>query len=318
MARCHTAPVSGRIHDDEIDTSEATVRSLLAEQLPAWADARITPLHSSGTTNALWRLHGDDDLVVRLPRMPSGARSIDTEVSLLPRLTDTDLTTLVRVPELAHVGTPTPTYPLPWMAVRWLDGADLWDGREAPVASSARLVDDIAAVVHTIAGLADMPAPARAPGSRGGPMGPLLRRLDTWLEDPAWSAPDIVDVAAVRRCAAPARELADENVPSVFTHGDLIPGNLLIADGRLSAVIDWGGAGHGDPAQDLSPAWAVFDERQRERFRDACQADDATWLRARTIELEQALGGVLYYRPRNHPLGDVMARTLERIIAESI
>ena len=310
--------MSDRIHDDEIDTSEATVRSLLADQLPSWADAPMSPLHSSGTTNALWRLRGAGDLVVRLPRMRSGARGIDTEVVLLPRLAETGLTEGVAVPELVHAGAPSEAYPLPWMAVRWLDGDDLWEQRDGTVASSAALVDDLAAVVHAIGAVADMPAPARPAGSRGGPLGPLLNRLDTWLSDPAWAADRLVDVAAVRRCAAPARELTNEEVPTVFVHGDLIPGNLLITGGRLSAVIDWGGAGHGDPAQDLAPAWAVFDERQRTRFRTACEVDDATWLRARTIELEHAVGGVLYYRPRDHPLGDVMARTLERIIAESI
>lgn len=100
-------------------------------------------------------------------------------------------------------------------------------------------------------------------------------------------------------------------------HGDLIPGNVLTIDGRLSAIIDWGGAGHGDIAQDLTPAWAILDGDGRSIFRGELEADSAAWLRARACALEQAVGGVLYYVPRRHPLGDVMARTLGRILADA-
>lgn len=117
----------------------------------------------------------------------------------------------------------------------------------------------------------------------------------------------------MRRLAAEALDV-DDTVDTRFVHGDLIPGNLLVRSGRLSAIIDWGGAGHGDPAQDLAPAWSVLDRRSRNVFRLAVGADDATWVRARTIELEHAVGGVLYYVPRRHVLGEVMARTLRRIL----
>ena len=86
--------------------------------------------------------------------------------------------------------------------------------------------------------------------------------------------------------------------------------------GRLSAIIDWGTAGYADPAQDLAPAWAVLDGHSRDIFRQAVDADEATWIRARTFELQHAVAGVLYYIPRRHPLGDVMARTLDRILEQ--
>jgi aminoglycoside phosphotransferase (APT) family kinase protein len=92
--------------------------------------------------------------------------------------------------------------------------------------------------------------------------------------------------------------------------------NLLTERRRLTAIIDWGSAAYADPAQDLAPAWAVFDKRSRPGFREALEVDDAAWLRARAFELEHAVGGVLYYTPRRHPLADVMARTLHRILEE--
>ena len=124
-----------------------------------------------------------------------------------------------------------------------------------------------------------------------------------------------LDVVNEPVLTAEANELVDEPVQQRFVHGDLIPGNLLVDGGRLTAIIDWGGAGHGDPAQDLAPAWAVLTTTERAALRDVVGADDAAWIRGRTFELEHAVGGVLYYAPRRHPLGDVMARTLEHILS---
>ena len=158
-------------------------------------------------------------------------------------------------------------------------------------------------------------APQRSPGSRGGPLLALLERLEGWLGSAEWNAAGLLDVAAVRRLAAEALEVVDEPVIEGFVHGDLIPGNLLVDEGRLAAIIDWGGAGWGDTAQDLAPAWAVLTTVERSAFKEAVGADDAAWIRGRTFELEHAVGGVLYYVPKQHPLGDVMSRTLERILA---
>ena len=121
----------------------------------------------------------------------------------------------------------------------------------------------------------------------------------------------------MRRVADASRAAADDHVPFVLTHGDLIPGNLLLRGGRLAAVLDWGYVSLADPALDLVPAWAVLGPRARLVFREALDVDDATWARARANALEQALGGVVYYTPRRHPLADVMGRTLRRVLDDA-
>jgi aminoglycoside phosphotransferase (APT) family kinase protein len=83
---------------------------------------------------------------------------------------------------------------------------------------------------------------------------------------------------------------------------------------RLAALIDWGAAGIGDPAQDLAPAWSLLDERGRAVFRDSMDCDEETWIRARAIEMAHAVAAILYYRPKGHPLADVMTETLGRIL----
>lgn len=84
-----------------------------------------------------------------------------------------------------------------------------------------------------------------------------------------------------------------------WLHGDLLPGNLLVVDGRLSAVIDWGGLGVGDPACDLQPAWNVFTGESRAVYRAELEVDDASWLRGRGWALLQAVIALPYYWETN-------------------
>lgn len=308
------------IHDREVDTSATAVRTLLTQQVPELADRPLTYLDESGTSNTLWRMSGDGggerDCIVRLPRTPSAEASILTEHRLLPALQATDVARRFQVPELLHTGLPSSAFPLHWMITGWIDGLDAWQVRQELAQSPGGLIEDLTTAIGAISSATGLPVPDRSPGQRGGPIGPLLDRLRRWLDDPKWSADRFVDVRRVGRLADQAAELADEPVAVCTVHGDLLPGNLLVAAGRLRAVIDWGGAGCGDPAQDLTPAWALFDDDARATFRSELEVDDATWLRGRANELEHAVGGVLYYRPRGHVLGEIMARTLDRVLAD--
>ena len=309
--------MSDRIHDDEPDTSEDVVRTLLRAELPQWADSPIEYLATSGTDNAMWRIRTDDtpDVVARLPRRPGAAAGLLRETSVLQQLGKTELRSVVRTPQVHHVGGPHERFPHHWSVLEWIEGTDAWTARRD---LDRRPLDDLAgdlAQAVVLIGPTDIEgAPDRLPGSRGGPLGPLLERLDQWLTVPEWNAAHLIDVEAVRRLASEALEIVDEPIVEGFVHGDLIPGNLLVDRGRLTSIIDWGGAGRGDLAQDLAPAWAVLTAAERPVFREAVDADEAAWIRGRTFELEHAVGGVLYYVPKKHPLGDVMARTLHRIL----
>ncbi len=308
--------MSERIHDDEPDTSESVVRALLREELPQWAGASLTELATSGTDNAMWRIRTGDgpDVVARLPRRSTAAAGVHHEASVLRQLEETRRGHLVQTPRIRHVGRPHERFPYDWSVLEWIDGTDAWTARhELDGRPLHALAADLADAVVAIGRTAIDDAPRRLPPMRGGPLGPLLDRLDWWLTTPAWEAHRLVDVDAVRRVAAEARELVDEPVVEGFVHGDLIPGNLLVCGDRLTAIIDWGAAGWGDLAQDLAPAWTVLTAAERSVFREMVGADDAAWIRGRTFELEHAVGGVLYYAPRNHPLGEVMSRTLTRI-----
>ncbi len=310
--------VSERIHDDEPDTSEPVVRALLEAELAEWAALPLEHLATSGTDNAMWRVRVEDgpDVVVRLPRRPGAAAGVLTETSVLRQVRDSEVAAVVQTPLVLHVGEPHEVFPYHWSVLEWIDGTDAWVARtDLDRCPLADLAADLASAVAAIGRVAIDDLPRRAPGSRGGALRPLRDRLDGWLTTPAWNAADLIDVAAVRRLADEALEVVDEPILEGFVHGDLIPGNLLVDGGRLTSILDWGGAGRGDLAQDLAPAWAVLGVEGRQIFRDAVGVDEAAWIRGRTFELEHAVGGVLYYAPRKHPLGDVMARTLDRILS---
>lgn len=262
----------------------------------------------------MWRLQSSSgsNLVVRLPLTTNGIEGLRREIELLPLLATTPVVELVDIPTVVESGADGAGRP--WVVLDWLDGDDAWAARDTTDENATGLASAMANVVKAIGACGGLPAPERSAGARGGPIAPLLDRLDDWLSSPTWSASSLLDVAAVRRVAARCAEAAGDPVAQSFVHGDLIAGNLLVRDGALSAVIDWGGAGHGDPAQDLAPAWSMFDGSARAAFRRAMDVDEAAWLRATAFELEHAVGGVLYYVPRGHLLGDIMQRTLDRLL----
>lgn len=293
------------LHEDEPDTSPEVVRDLLNEQAPELCGLALEPLSNTGSDNALYRL--GTDLVVRLPRRPGAARGLEVELAWLPHLRRLP----VAVPRVRHAGEANRQYPYRWAVLRWLGGTDAWEARRSQGWFGPALGHDLAAFVRDLRSMPILDAPPRQPGQRGGPLAALDDQLWWWLDH----ADGLVDTRAVGRLWEQCLEGAEDGVQPSLVHGDLIPGNLLVADGRLAAVLDWGGLGAGDPALDLIPAWTVLDPVGALAFREELEVDETSWLRARGFALEQAIGGVIYYRPRRHPLGDVMQRTLDRLLS---
>ena len=264
--------LTGRIHDDEPDTSEEVVRTLLGAECPEWSGQPLEYLSSSGTDNTMWRVRSDDgaDLVVRLPRRPDSENGVLREIRVLEQLEHSGIRSIVLTPTVRHAGRPHEVFPHHWSVLEWINGSDAWaDRHNLAGLPQLQLAQELAKVVLVIGELEMAELRVRTAGSRGGPILPLLGRLDGWLSDPCWHAEKYLDVNAIKTLAAKALEVVDEPVDEGFVHGDLIPGNLLVQSGRLSAIIDWGGAGYGDRPQDLAPAWSVLDHTGRGAFREA-------------------------------------------------
>ena len=129
-------------------------------------------------------------------------------------------------------------------------------------------------------------------------------------------APGTLDLDAAAAAWKEALQAPAWDGPLAWIHGDLLPGNLIVRQGRLRGVIDFGCLGVGEPAVDLTPAWTLFDERARAVYRTSLGVDDATWARGRGWALSFGLIALPYYRDSNPVLAGVYRRAIDRILAD--
>jgi len=283
------------MHDDEVDVDDWLVRRLLASQLPHLADLPLTRTEAWGTDHAIFRL--GDDLSVRLPKIGWAAKQGEKESRWLPRLAPH---LPIEVPVPLAVGEPADGYPFPWYVSRWLEGEN---PRPDGSVDLRRLAVDLAAFVLALQRIDTTEAPAPKRAQRGGP----LALADQFTRDRAEQLRDDADVDALLAVWDAGVRAPMWDRPAVWVHGDLSDGNLLVRDGRLSGVIDWGGLIAGDPAVELMVAWNLFDVESRAVYRDALGfVDDAMWLRSRAWAASAAIQALPYYRDTNP---DIVARS---------
>jgi len=286
--------VTGPLHDDELPIDEPLVRSLLAASCPAYAGLPLRRLDASGSSNALFRL--GDDLLVRLPRQPGGTSTIENEQRWLPYVA---ASLPVPVPEVLAVGGPGFGYPERWSVMRWLEG-EVPTGPTRGEAPRSALARDLASAVTTLRGLPVPDQAATDPGLRWYRGEPLARMdASTRRAIAECGAIDGLDLdldACLAMWEATMRlPGVSDSVPPRWHHADLVAENLLVRDGRLAGVLDFGGLAVGDPTVDLAVAWDVLDPVAGGIFRDLVDVDEATWLRGRGWALALGLMTFPYY-----------------------
>ncbi len=294
------------MHADEVDIGVETVRRLLRAQFPAWADLKIERVPSVGTDNAIFRL--GDDMAVRMPRIHWAATDGDREHTWLQKVAS-QLPVAVPVP--LALGMPGEGYPWRWSVVTWLPGDDAYG---SPPADLNQLALDLARFVTALHGV-DVGGRLRADApvaSRGTPLAKRDAAVSAALEQ----LMDVLDTEPVAQAWEAARAAPRWDGPPIWIHGDLQPTNLLIEDGRLTGVIDWGGLGVGDPAADLIPAWSIFSGPSRAAFRTAMAVDDATWTRGRGWALSVGVIALPYYAHTNPVIVDWSRRSVDAALAD--
>jgi aminoglycoside phosphotransferase (APT) family kinase protein len=291
------------MHDDEVGTDAALMRRLLAEQFPQWAALPVKLVESYGTDHAIYRI--GDRLAARLPRTGSATGQAAKEAEWLPRLAP-HLPLAVPV-QLAR-GRPAAGYPFAWSVYEWLPGA----AANGTLSDLVQAAADLAGFIIALRGVDTAGAPTRRRHSRGGP----LAAGDEEVRRSVAELGDRIDGAAALASWAESAAAPGWPGPEVWVHGDLLPGNLLVTGGRLSAVIDFGTLTVGDPACDLLPAWNVFGGESRARFRDELGVDDASWLRGRGWALLQAVVALPYYWDTNPGMIRQASRALAEVLGE--
>lgn len=293
-----------KMHADEADTDAGLVQRLLRGQFPQWAHLPVRRLASGGTVNAIYRV--GDALTVRLPLTAGGAETLADEARWLPRLAPA---LPVTIPTVAGLGEPAEGYPWRWAVHRWIEGEPPVEGRVADPESLAR---DLAAFVGGMRGVGFPDGP---PAHRGGPLGAAdsgtraaidaLRRTD-----------EPFDAAAALAAWEKALAAQEWSGKACWIHSDLMPSNLLVAEDRLAAVIDFGTVGLGDPAVDLIPAWNLLTSSARQVFRDCVDVDDDTWARARGWSLSMALVQLPYYRKTNPVISANARYVIDQVLSD--
>jgi len=295
-----TVPVPDRRLVDE-----GLVRRLVASQFPQWADLPVWPVPTSGWDNQTFRL--GQRLSVRLPTAREYALAVDKEHRWLPILAP-------RVPLPIPVpmarGVPADGYGFHWSVYEWIDGEP---ARIDGIGDLTRFADGLASFLVALQRVDPTggPQPDLHNWFRGGPLqiyDPQIRRAIEVLDRRI--PRDIVTEIwrSALRAAWDGR--------SVWFHGDVAPGNLLVRDGVLAAVIDFGTCGVGDPACDLAIAWTLLSGPSRDAFRARLDVDPGTWTRGRAWALWKALivyAGALQGKPA---VAAEANRIIDEIVAE--
>lgn len=260
----------------EID--ERLVRDLVKAQFPQWADLPVTPVERSGWDNRTFRL--GERLSVRLPTGDWYALQVAKEQRWLPVLARQ---LAVPIPTPVARGEPAEGYPYPWSVYRWLEGRS---ANLEPIADLTRFATDVARFLNALREVDPTGGPEPGPHNffRGGPVGHYAQETYDAVE----ALGEEIPRAEVLRTYEAALA-APHSGPPVWFHGDIAVGNLLVRQGQLSAVIDFGTSGVGDPACDLALAWTLLDGPSRDAFRGTLGLDAATWARARGWALWKAL-----------------------------
>jgi aminoglycoside phosphotransferase (APT) family kinase protein len=295
------------MHADEVPLDDSTVRGLIDAQFPQWRGLPVARVESAGTDHAIYRL--GTAMTVRMPlrrKDPATVRAtLIAEGRALGEFADV---CPVPAPRPLAIGEPGLGYPMPFSVTTWVPGSTLGVGDRA---DSDDLADDLASLIAVLRA-----APVAGRRFSGNGRGGVLADHDSWMSDCVrlngpWLDPAVTGAMWARLRALPR---VDDDVMS---HKDLIPGNVIVTDGRLAGVLDGGGFGPADPALDLVCAWHLLDARRRARFRTALRVPDLDWDRGRAWAFQQAMGLVHYYAPTNHAMHHLGLRTMQQLMGSA-
>jgi aminoglycoside phosphotransferase (APT) family kinase protein len=293
------------VHDDQISVTATQVAGLVADELSALAGLEVVPVEGAGTVHAIFRV--GDEVGTRFPLRYDDPDRVQVRLrSEMVASAEFVLACPVPAPKPLHVGRPGHGYPLPWTAQSWLPGLT---ATPTSCESSADLAHALSEVLRHLRGW-----PVRGRRFGGSGRGGAFSDHDAWVAECIGRSEGLIDTDSARALWARLRRLPREE-PDLMCHGDLIPSNVLIANGCLAGLLDTGGFRAADPALDLVVAWHLFEAGPREQLRRSLGCSDLQWERGMAWAFEQAIGAYWYYRHSNQTMADMGRTTLERLLS---
>jgi aminoglycoside phosphotransferase (APT) family kinase protein len=239
-------------------------------------------------------------LSVRLPAGDWYALQVAKEQRWLPRLAPQ---LPLPIPEPVAQGVPALGYPYRWSVYRWIDGIPAIDAI-IDWSSIAPTLAKFLTALHRVDYLGG-PEPGPHNFFRGSPLSVCSDQTAAAIETLGAE----IDRAAVERVWDIATSTHWTQAPAWF-HGDVAPTNLLTCKGQLTAVIDFGTSGVGDPACDTVIAWTHLDDSSRATFQRIIGLDNDTWARGRGWALWKALITLADQLDSNDEVGASISRAI--------
>lgn len=288
-----------------LDINVHIVERLIAQQYPEWSYLEIKPVEESGHDNRTFHL--GEQMSVRLPSAEHYVPQVEKEHKWLPFLAKS-LTLPISTP-LAK-GKPNDEYPYPWSVYQWIEGDTL---KHQNIDNLHQLAKDLAAFLKELQAINPSGGPLAGKHNfyRGGDISVYDQQSRKAIENNG----DIFNANLLLDIWNLALQSAWERDP-VWVHGDVAPGNILVKDGKLTAVIDFGVLGVGDPSCDLVMAWTFFDKESRSTFKNMLEVDEGTWNRARGWALWKALITYDEHTDSNKERAAEAYRTIQIILEE--
>ena len=290
------------LHKKEAKLSLEVVKQLLEEQFPDWSHYGIEPFDHQGTDNVMLKL--GEDKIIRLPRSQRSEESLKKECLWLAKI-ESGLS--IEIPHIIGVGCPSEQYPFQWVIVNYLEGSSPSDNNFLDLAQAAtdlgHFIKELQRVDTTDAPLCSRKSPSMSSDKETRQLIPALS--------------DVFDAKEITQLWEAALEIPPWKKDPVWLHGDIHAGNLLVQNGKITGVIDFGMSGVGDPARDLMVGWMLFKEDSRKTFRDGVEPDEAMWDRARGCALHFGIMAYSYYKNRDPFLAGLAQKTLEEVIKDS-
>ena len=289
----------------QVAITSSLVRQLVSSQFPQWAHLPIRPVEWGGWDNRTFHL--GDEMTVRLPSAAAYTAQVEKEQRWLPQLAPH---LPLPIPTPLAKGDPSESYPWPWSIYGWIEGETAAPERITDLRQFAITLADFLIALQQVD-----PSHGPAPGSHNFYRGGSLSIYDPETRQALATLSGQMDTIAALAMWEEALDSRWQGRP-VWLHGDISPGNLLVKDGQLSAIIDFGCLAIGDPACDLAIAWTFFAGPSRATFRAAQPLDQATWARGRGWALWKALITMAQQSGSDPSRVEAAQAVLEQLLAE--
>jgi aminoglycoside phosphotransferase (APT) family kinase protein len=289
------------MHNGEININNEIIHNLLVEQYPQVSHLPILKINSIGTVNAIYKI--GNGFYARLPLLPKYNEAIINEINIIQKISSH---IAMQIPEPMYLGNPSEKYPLNWAIYKWIDGEqfhyDLIGNKNEMVEQLVQFINEL----HSIKLFENIPHAGRKP----------LIEVDKMTIEKINQSKNEIDSKKILSIWNELRQISQYDGKPVIIHADLLKPNILVKDGHINAIIDFGSAGKGDPCFDIISAWSLLKHDMRQYFRKLLNIDDTIWNRACAYALHQAILIIPYYKKTNPKFVELAKDTIKEILEE--